>query len=289
MNGTGANVISLQLLLKPYQAVICAATAHIENDECGAPEKLLGSKLILVQTPDGKLTPELIAPYLKGTGDQHHVQARAVSITQSTELGTLYTLAELKKLAEWVHSKGMLLHMDGARISNAAVSLGCSLKRMTRDAGIDVLSFGGTKNGMILGEAVVCFRPELSEGLKFVRKQSMQLASKMRYVSAQFDAFFEESLWRDLAAHSNLMAQRLASGLSGIPGVELTQAVQANAVFPRMPRAMLDELLKDWYFYVWDEPSRVARLMCSFDTTESDVLEFVESARVAAGRATIET
>ncbi|MBI3554995.1 MAG: aminotransferase class V-fold PLP-dependent enzyme, partial [Deltaproteobacteria bacterium] len=211
-NGTAANVLSLMTLTSSFSAVLCAATAHIENDECGAPEKFTGCKLVTIETPDGKLTPELLRPSIKGGGDQHHVQPRAISISQTTELGTVYTAAEVRALADFAHAHGMFLHMDGARISNAAASLHTTLRAITRDAGVDVLSFGGTKIGLMLGEAVVFFKPELARDFKFVRKQGMQLSSKMRFIAAQFDALLAGDLWRRNASRANSMARLLAGG-----------------------------------------------------------------------------
>lgn len=278
-NGTGANVVGLQVLLRPWEAVICAATAHINVDEGGAPEHLLGVKLIDVPTPDGKLTPEMVRAEVKGVGVVHHVQARVVSITQSTELGTAYTPDEVKALAETAHSLGLYLHMDGARISNAAAGLGVSLRAFTTDAGVDVLSFGGTKNGLLAGEAVVALRPELVEPLGFARKQAMQLASKMRFSSAQLVALLEGDLWLRSAQHANAMAQRLADGVRGIPGVTVAYAVQANAVFAVLPQAAIAPLQAVTPFYVWDDATGLVRWMCSWDTTTDDVDAFIAAVR----------
>jgi threonine aldolase len=273
-NGTGANVTALQSLLRPWQNVICTQTAHINWDECGAPERLLGSKLWDVETPDGKLTPELIRENFIGRGDVHHVQPTVVSITQSTELGTLYSLDEVRAIAVTTHELGMYLHMDGARICNAAASLGTDLRATTADVGVDVLSFGGTKNGLMGGEAVVFFRPELAQDTPFIRKQQMQLASKMRFISAQFLALFEDDLWRHNAAHANSMARRLRDAVKGIPGVTITQEVQANGVFAILPEQAIPKLQEAYHFYTWDEARHEVRWMCSWDTTEDDIDSF---------------
>jgi threonine aldolase len=282
-NGTGANVTGLQTMTRSYEAVICTECAHINVDECAAPEKLLGSKLIDLPSEDAKLTPQQVISAYRGIGDEHHVQAKVVSITQSSELGTVYTIDEIAALAEVAHARDMYLHMDGARISNAAASLGVELRETTGDAGVDVMSFGGTKNGLLGAEAVVFFRPELAERYRFWRKQSMQLASKMRYISVQFEALLTDDLWRRNATHANDMAQQLARRVAGVSGVHLTQAVQANAVFATLPTAAIPELQAHFPFGVWDEPSledaakakrSQVRWMCSWDTTASDVDRF---------------
>lgn len=278
-NGTGANVSVLQALMPSYGAVICAQTAHINVDECGAPEKFTGGKLVDIATPDGKLTPALIDAHVHGLGDQHHVQPSVVSITQSTEMGTVYTPDEVRAIAVCAHGHGMTLHMDGARISNAAASLGLSLRAITGDCGVDALSFGGTKNGLMGGEAVVFFRPELARSYKFIRKQSMQLASKMRFIAAQFDALLTDDLWRRNASHANAMARRLAHALEGVPGVWITQHVQANAVFAIIPAELIAPLQAKHFFYVWDEARHEVRWMTSFDTSEADVDAFATSVK----------
>jgi threonine aldolase len=273
-NGTGANVTGLQSMLRPWQNIICTQNAHINWDECGAPERLLGSKLWDVPTPDGKLTPDLIRANFVGRGDVHHVQPTVVSITQSTELGTLYTIDELRAISETTHSLGMYLHMDGARLGNAAASLGVELRETSADVGVDVLSFGGTKNGLMGGEAVVVLRPELAENTPFIRKQQMQLASKMRFVSAQFLALLENDLWRRNASHSNAMALRLRDAIADVPGVTITQEVQANGVFALLPEQAIPKLQDSYHFYTWNEAQHEVRLMCSWDTTEDDVDQF---------------
>jgi threonine aldolase len=281
-NGTGANVVALQALTRPYEAAICASTAHLNVDECGAPERVAGLKLLTVDTPDGKLTPELVAPRLARFGDEHAVQPRVVSITQSTELGTLYTPDEIAALAAQAHERGMLLHVDGARLANAAAALDVPLRAITTDVGADAVSFGGTKNGMLLGEAVVFLRAGLGGEVAFLRKQSMQLASKMRFLAAQFEALLAD--WRTPAAHANSMAARLAAAVSGIDGVQVTQRVQANAVFAVLPPAATAWLQERWRFYVWDEATGEVRWMCSWDTTDDDVDAFAADVAEAVKR-----
>jgi threonine aldolase len=282
-NGTGANVVSLRALTRPYDAVICAQTAHLNVDECGAPERIGGFKLLTVATPDGKLTPEIVAPKLVRFGDEHAVQPRVVSITQSTELGTVYTPDEVRALADQAHEHGMTLHVDGARIANAAVALGLPLSAITTDAGVDALSFGGTKNGALGAEAVVLLRADLGEGIEFLRKQSMQLASKMRFVSAQLEALLRDELWRRPAAHANQMARRLERAIAGVDGVRLTQPVQANALFAILPPAATEALQPDWRFYTWDESTGEVRWMCSWDTPPEDVDAFADAIKAAVG------
>jgi threonine aldolase len=284
-NGTGGNVTALATVMSPFEAVICAETAHINVDECGAPERFAGCKLVDLPTADGKLTPELVSAALVGIGDQHHVQTRVVSITQPTELGTVYTPAETAALAEVAHAAGLLLHVDGARLVNAAVGLGTGLREITADCGVDVLTFGGTKNGLLGGEAVVFFRHDLAARYLFVRKQGMQLASKMRFVSAQLLRLLEGDLWRETAGHANAMAQRLAAVATGVPGVRLAYPVQANAVFVALPAVVKERLLEDYRFYTWDEQTGVVRLMCSWQTTPEDVDRFAAALRRAAGAA----
>jgi threonine aldolase len=280
-NGTGANVVGLQSMLPRWGAVIAASTAHINVDEGGAPEKVAGVKILNVPTDDGKLTPDLIDLEAWGWGDEHRSQPLAVSITQSTELGTLYTPDEVRAIADHAHSHAMRLHMDGARIANAAAALDLPLRAFTRDAGVDVLSFGGTKNGAMLGEAIVVLDPEASSGLPYLRKLNMQLSSKMRFVSAQLIALLEDDLWLRNARHSNAMAQRLRSGVEAgladgtIRGVGFTQRTQANGVFATLPAGVADRLRESFRFYDWDAARSEVRWMCSFDTTEADVDAFV--------------
>jgi threonine aldolase len=273
-NGTAANCLSLQALTNSYHAVICAEAAHIYTDECGAPEKFTGCKLIPVPTRGGKLTLESVGHAYHGIGDQHHVQPRVISITQATEVGTVYTPAEIKALARFAHQRAMFLHLDGARIANAAASLGQTLRQATRDLGVDVLSFGGTKNGAMGAEAVVFFDRKLSRNFLYLRKQGMQLASKMRFISAQFEALLADELWLRNAQHANRMARLLEKLLRQIPQVEIVYPVEANGVFARIPRPAMARLQKRYFFYVWNEEQSVVRWMCSFDTTEPDVRRF---------------
>ncbi len=280
-NGTGANLVGLGLALRPWQHVVCAASAHIAVDECGAPERLLGVKLVAIDSPDGKLTPDLVRASVTGVGDEHRTQPGAVSITQSTELGTLYTPGEIAAIAEAAHDLGMVLHVDGARLANAAAALGVSLGGTTTDCGVDLLSLGGTKNGLLGGEAVAVLRPGLGDGLSYARKQLGQLGSKGRYLAAQFLALFEGDLWRRNAEHANAMARRLADGVRDLPGVEITQLVQANAVFAMLPSAVVAPLQEQFGFYTWDERTGEIRWMCSWDTTEADVDELVAAVRNA--------
>jgi len=273
-NGTGANVLSLSTLTRSFHSIICAETAHIQVDECGAPEKFTGSKLLPVATIKGKITPEGIAKYLHGFDFEHHSQPGIISISQVTELGTVYTVEEIKAITSLAHQYGLFVHMDGARIANAAVALNLPFRSFTVDAGIDVLSFGGTKNGMMLGEAVLFFNPELSKNTKYIRKQSMQLFSKMRFVSAQFLAYFNDDLWKRNATHSNRMARLLEQEVLKIPAIQLTQNVEANGVFAIVPPAIIPQLQEKYFFYMWDEHRSEVRWMTSFDTQEEDILNF---------------
>jgi len=280
-NGTGANVVGLQSMLPRWGAVISASTAHINVDEGGAPERMGGMKLLTVPTDDGKLTPELVDREAWGWGDEHRAQPLVVSITQSTELGTLYTPDEIRALAEHAHGHGMRLHLDGARISNAAAALDLPLSAFTSEVGVDVLSFGGTKNGAMLGEAIVVLNPGAADGLIFGRKYSMQLASKMRFVSAQLIALLEGDLWLRNAGHANAMAARLRAGVEAgladgaIRGVEFTQPTQVNGVFATLPEGVADRMREKFRFYDWDAARREVRWMCSFDTHEDDVDAFI--------------
>ncbi|WP_164234360.1 threonine aldolase family protein [Microbacterium hydrocarbonoxydans] len=280
-NGTGANVTGLQSMLPRWGAVIAASTAHINVDEGGAPEKIGGFKLLTVPTDDGKLTPELVDREAWGWGDEHRSQPLVVSITQSTELGTLYTAEEIKALADHAHERGMKLHLDGARISNAAAALGLPFRAFTRDVGVDVLSFGGTKNGAMLGEAIVVLNPEASDGLIYSRKFNMQLSSKMRFVSAQLIALLEGDLWHRNASHANAMAQRLRGAIEAgladgsIQGVSFSQPTQSNGVFATLPDGVADQLRESFRFYDWDAARNEVRWMCGFDTEEADVDAFV--------------
>ena len=277
--GTGANVLGLKAITKSYQTIICAETAHVHVDECGAPENFTGCKLVLVPTTDGKLRVEQIKPLLYGIGVEHHVQPGVISISQATEMGTVYTKKELKTLASFAHDNGMLLHVDGARIANAAVSLGVAFREITTEAGVDVLSFGGTKNGMMYGEAVVFFDPNLAADFKYFRKQGMQLPSKMRFVTAQFEALLSGNLWRRNAMHANRMAQILGGELAKLSQIKITQPVETNGVFAVIPKKYIPALQKKYFFYVWDEEISEVRLMASFDTTEEDIRDFVKFVR----------
>lgn len=280
-NGTGANVLSLRAACRRFEAVICAETAHLNVDECGAPEVIAGVKVLTVPGIDGKLTPELVESRIARVGDEHAVQPHLVSISQCTELGTLYTVDELGALAEVAHAHDMLLHVDGARLSNAAAALGVSLGQVV--AGADVVSFGGTKNGLLGAEAVVLLNPALAQDFLYVRKQSMQLASKMRFLAAQFDALISDELWLRCARHANGMAARLADALNDLPGVRITRPVQANAVFAILPSEVISLLQRDYPFYVWDEAAGEVRWMCSWDTTSEDVDGFAAAVRDALG------
>ena len=273
--GTAANVLSLQAASAPYQAVICAETAHINVDECGAPERHTGCKLLTVPTPDGKLTCEGIGRHLHGFGFEHHAQPRVVSITQATELGTVYRAEEIQALAELAHRHQMVLHMDGARLANAAVHLGTDLRTLTADCGVDVLSFGGTKNGMMVGEAIVFFNTDLARNFKYRRKQGMQLASKMRFIAAQFQALLTNDLWRRCAAHANRMAALLAEALGEFPEIRVSRPVESNGVFARIPQAVIAPLQAVCPFYVWNEAASEVRWMTAFDTTEDDIRHFI--------------
>jgi threonine aldolase len=278
--GTAANILGLSLLLRPYEAVICAETAHLNTDECGAPERQLGNKLLTVPAPDGKLTPGLIAGRLAGRGDEHRAQPRVVAITQTTELGTCYTLDELRDLGGFCRAEGLRLYLDGARLANGAAHLGCDLADLA--AHVDVLSFGGTKNGAVGVEAVIVMAEDLNARVPYQRKQQMQLASKMRFLAAQFVGLLEDGLWLRNARHANAMARRLAQGIREIPGVDVRQAVEANAVFAAMDPRDIEPLQREWGFYVWDDQEHVVRLMTAFNTSESDVDQFVASMREVA-------
>lgn len=270
--GTGANVLGLQAITEPFHAIICADAAHINVDECGAPEKFTGCKLLPVATEDGKISTDNIRKALSGVGDQHHVQPRVISISQSTEMGTVYTAREVKALAAFAHDQGLLLHMDGARICNAAVSVGLSLKQITADVGVDVLSFGGAKNGMMYGEAVIFFDRTRSQQFKYIRKQGAQLPSKMRFISAQFEALLSDGLWQKNAEHANRMAAALARELRKLPEVRLVpERVDANGVFAILPKRSIELLLKNYFFHVWNEDTSQCRFMTAFDTTRKDV------------------
>ena len=275
-NGTGANVLSLQALNRPYHAVLCSDYAHIYTDECGAPEKHTGCKLIPLPHQDGKITVDLVRHAYHGIGDQHHVQARVISITQSTEMGTVYQPDEIHALARFAHEHAIFLHVDGARLANAAASLGQTLRQATRDLGVDVLSFGGTKNGIVGGEAVVFFNRQFASDFLYLRKQGMQLASKMRFIAAQFETLLTNDLWRRSAEHANRMARVLEAEVRKIPHVRVAWKVEANGVFAQIPRHAIAKIKERYFFYPWIEEECIVRWMCSFDTTEEDVKEFVK-------------
>ncbi|MGA7218268.1 MAG: low specificity L-threonine aldolase [Candidatus Sulfotelmatobacter sp.] len=275
-NGTGANVLSLQSLTRPFHSVLCSAYAHIYTDECGAPEKHTGCKLIPLPHENGKITIDSVRHAYHGVGDEHHSQPRVISITQSTEMGTVYQPEEVQALGRFAHEHDMFLHVDGARIANAAAALGQNLREATRDLGVDVLSFGGTKNGILGGEAVVFFQPGLSQDFLYLRKQSMQLASKMRFIAAQFEALLTDDLWRRSAEHANRMARLLEREIRRIPQVKVIWPVEANGVFAQIPRAAIEKIKQHYFFYTWMEEESIVRWMCSFDTTEDDIHKFAE-------------
>lgn len=273
-NGTGANSVALQAVTRSFNSILCAETAHINVDECGAPARMTGCALVTIPTPDGKLTPGLIRPHLKNFEVCHHSQPKAVYISQVSELGTVYTIEEVKEIADLLHAYSMYLHMDGARLANACEYLKCSMKEITVDAGVDVLSFGGTKNGMMMGEAVVSFRPEITENLQYNRKQSAQLASKLRYLSAQFIPYLENNLWLENAKKANASAGRLAAVLRRYPQIHFTQKVESNQLFFTIPADALKKLQELHFFYMWNEEMNEARLVTSWDTTDEDIAGF---------------
>lgn len=275
-NGTAANVLSLQALTRSHHAVLCSEASHIYTDECGAPERFTGCKLVPLAAPVGKLMVETVAHAYHGIGDQHHVQPKVISITQSTETGTLYKPGEITELAQFAHERGMFLHMDGARISNAAAAQGLTLRQATRDLEVDVLSFGGTKNGLMGVEAIVFFRAELARDFLFTRKQGMQLASKMRFLAVQMEALLTNDLWRRNAEHSNRMAKLLEAEIRKIHQLKIVYPVEANGAFVQVPRHAIKKIQERYFFYVWNEEESVARWMCSFDTTEDDVRQFAK-------------
>ena len=276
-NGTGANSVALQAVTRPFNSILCAETAHINVDECGAPARMTGCAVVPIATPDGKLTPELIKPHLHNFGVCHHSQPKAVYISQVSELGTVYTIDEVRAIAELLHGYGMYLHMDGARLANACAALGCSMREVTVDAGVDILSFGGTKNGMMMGEAVISFRPEIAENLQYYRKQSAQLASKMRYLSAQYVPYLENDLWLMNAQHANACARRLAERLEQCPYVHFTQRVESNQLFFTLPAERVERLQERYFFYFWNESINEIRLVTSWDTTDEDIEGVLET------------
>jgi threonine aldolase len=273
-NGTGANVLGLQALTRSFESILCSDYAHIYTDECGAPEKHTGCKLLPLPHENGKITVDAVRHAYHGIGDQHHSQPRVISVTQSTEMGTVYRPEEIRALADFAHERNMFLHMDGARIANAAATLGQTLRQATRDLGVDVLSFGGTKNGIMGGEAVVFFQPALAEDFLYLRKQGMQLASKMRFIAVQFEALLANNLWRRSAEHANRMARLLEAEVRKISGVRIVWNVEANGVFAQIPRHAIEEIKQQYFFYMWIEEESIVRWMCSFDTTEGDIRNF---------------
>lgn len=275
-NGTGANIVGLSAITKSFNSIICSDLAHINVDESTASEKFTGCKLIGIPTVDGKIYPDQIEKKIIRVGDQHHPQAKVISISQSTEYATVYSIEEIKALSALAKKHNLYLHMDGSRISNAAVSLGKDFKSFTRDAGVDVLSFGGTKNGMMFGEAVVIFNPELARDTSYLRKQGMQLHSKMRFISAQFEALLSTDLWKRNASHANAMAKKLEQGLRTIPSVTITQSVDANGIFAILPKEVTAQLQDEVFFYIWNEQTNEVRLMCSFDTQEEEINRFIK-------------
>ncbi|MDD4403733.1 MAG: low specificity L-threonine aldolase [Parabacteroides sp.] len=279
-NGTGANSVALQAVTRSFNSILCAETAHINVDECGAPGRMTGCAIVTIPTPDGKLTPELIKPHLHNFGVCHHSQPKVVYISQVTELGTVYTIEEVKAIADLLHAHNMYLHMDGARLANACAFLNCSMKQVTVDAGVDVLSFGGTKNGMMMGEAVVAFSPDIAENLMYFRKQSAQLASKLRYLSAQFIPYLENNLWLENAMKANLAATKLADIMKQYPQICFTQKIESNALFFTIPTEALRKLQEEYFFYMWNEEHNEARLVTSWDTTGEDIAGFEESLKI---------
>ncbi len=282
-NGTAANVLSLTSATRSFNSIICAETAHINVDECGAPEKFSGCKLLSIPTQNGKITPDDIKRHLHGFGFEHHAQPKAISITQPTELGTLYTPEEILDITDLAKKYDLIVHMDGARIANAAAALNMSLRAITRDVGVDLLSFGGTKNGMMFGEAVLFFNEKPADNFKYIRKQGMQLNSKMRFIAAQFLALLSNDLWKNNALHANKMARKLKSEIEKIPNIVITQPVETNAVFALVPPEDIPTLQKEFFFYVWDETVSEVRWMTSFDTEEADIIQFAELLKEVVG------
>lgn len=270
-NGTGANSVALQAVTRPFNSILCAETAHINVDECGAPARMTGCAVVSIATRNGKLTPELILPHLHNFGFCHHSQPKVVYISQVSELGTVYTIEEVKAIADLLHSYNMYLHMDGARLANACVYLNCSMKEVTVDAGVDILSFGGTKNGMMMGEAVISFHPEITENLQYYRKQSAQLASKLRYLSCQFIPYLENNLWQENAQKANHMALKLVDVLKQYPQIKFTQKIESNQLFFTIPAEQRKKLQEKYFFYMWNEGADEARLVTSWDTSDEDI------------------
>ncbi|HUX97715.1 MAG TPA: low specificity L-threonine aldolase [Bacteroidales bacterium] len=282
--GTAANVLGISGVTRSWNSIITASTAHLESDECGAPEKFTGCKVLTVDTPDGKMNPELIKHHVHGFGFEHHAQPKVISITQSSEMGTVYTTEEIRTIADFAHMNDMFLHMDGARIANAAVSLNLSFRQFTTEVGVDLLSFGGTKNGLMFGEAICFLKPGMADDFKYLRKQGMQLASKMRFISAQFIAYFRNELWKHSAMHANSMAQLLSEKIAEIKGISITQKVEANGIFVIMPSAVAEKLKEKYFFYTWNENASEYRLMTSWDTKEEDITDFIRLLRKESGQ-----
>lgn len=271
LTGTGSNSIALKSVTDSHNAIICAESSHINVDECGAPEKFTGCKLIPLQDENGKITVSKMEDIFFERLDEHQSQPKVVSITQSTELGTVYTVEEIREITDYAHRKNIFVHMDGARIANAAVSLEKTFCSFTRDAGIDILSFGGTKNGLLCGEAVIFFNRENAGAVKFFRKQGAQLFSKMRFISSQFIPYFSDNLWKINAKHANNMALLLADEISAIKGVTVTRPVESNAVFAVLPKEKIEDIQEKFFFHTWNERSGEVRFMTSFDTSEKDI------------------
>ena len=276
LNGTGANVVALQACVSSFHSIVCASTAHIAVDECGAPTKFTGCALKEIATSNGKLTPDLVIDALHGFGDAHHSQPKVIAISQTTELGTVYSLEEIRALADVAHRHDMFLFMDGARLANACAAVGCSLREMTIESGVDIFTFGGTKNGLMMGEVVVAVQPELERNIQYFRKQACQLYSKMRYISAQFIPYIEDNLWLENARKSNQAAQLLYSKLKQFENVEITQDVDSNALFFILDREVANELRKHYFFYDWNTSRNEVRLVCSWDTSEEDIENFID-------------
>ena len=286
-NGTGANVVGIQSSTQSFNSILCAETAHINVDECGAPEKMTGCKIISIPTENGKLSPELVLPHLHGFGFEHHSQPKVISITQTTEVGTVYTADEMKALADLAHAHAMYLHVDGARIANAIAFLDTTLEALITRTGVDFMSFGGTKNGMLMGEAVVFLNTSLAQNTKYFRKQNGQLFSKMRFHSAQFLAYLDNDLWLKNARHANAMAQLLVKEIKQIPEIEISQKVESNGIFAIVPQALIAPLMEAYYYYVWDENKNEVRWMCSFDTTEEDIYGFINTIKTTLKQLTL--
>jgi len=280
-NGTAANVLGVNQLMNSYHAVVAASTAHLNEDECGAPEKFIGSKILEIHSENGKIVPEQVKPFLKSIGFQHHSQPKVISISQVTEMGTIYTPDEIRALADFAHDNNMYLHMDGARISNAAVALNSDFRSFTTDVGVDVLSFGGTKNGLMFGEVVIFFNKETAVNFEYARKQGMQLHSKMRFIASQFTRFLTDDLWKKNATIANRLAGILSDEIEEIPQLKVSQQVEANGVFVLMPSELIPKLQEQYFFHVWNESPNIegdfkeVRLMCSWDTTEDDISGFI--------------